>query len=235
MKIRKIYQHEAGQAVAEFGLALLILLPLIFWMLRLGTLFNLKHKAIESARLAVWERAHGADEQAITELITRNIKSGALFTNPSNLEVGLSLTQKPSQHEIKSMADLPRGLGLGADNYYVSEVTVQGDLLLGVKFSANGKYAMLADPWNLTDRDRNRRIDDDDLKDAVKGIFLWFPGIGPATSGAIGTFLDTFEGFQEEIRSFPLVGTILRAAGVDLDIDPRGHPRLDAVPKPSQD
>lgn len=226
--LRKIYQHEAGQAVAEFGLALLILLPLVFWMLRLGTLLNLKHEALEFARLAVWEKAYGQNEKAIDELIRSEIKNAALFSNPASLQVSVIRRRESSRGEFRAMMNIPQRLDLTHDNYYISEVVISGDLLLGTKFSVNGKYAMLADSWNLTDRNHNRRVDDRDLQESLDGIYFW-----PVPSAVVKTVLRTSRQLQHTIRNLPLVGLLLQFIDVEIDIEPGGHPRLNAVPTPS--
>jgi hypothetical protein len=231
--LKKIYQHQTGQAVAEFGIALLVLLTLIFWMLRLGTLLNLRHKAVESARLVVWEKAYGRDENGITQLVESTIRNGALFSPPSDFEINARISRESSRNDYQALLDVPDGLGLKHDNFYVGDIRVTGDLLFGTDFSLRERFVMLADPWNLNDRNGDRRVDDDDLAHAVNGIYFWIPGAGPLTSGAIGSFLNGFSSLQRSIRNLPLVGFLLRFAGIEIDIDPRGHPTLEAVPKPS--
>lgn len=232
--MRKYFDDETGQAVAEFCLALLVLLPLVFWMFRLGAMMNLKHEALECARLATWEKVYGREKHAIKKMITNDLQNSARLIAPQKLESQSGVRAASSRDDFASFVDVPDGLQLNREGYYHGSVRVQGDLLLGVKFELNGKYTMLADPWNLTDRNGNRRIDDEDLAEAVDGIYFWMPGIGKTTSGAIRNFLDSFEGLQKSIRNLPLIGWLLRLSGHELDIDPRGQPRLDIVPQPSE-
>lgn len=231
---RRYFADEAGQAVAEFCLALLVLLPLVFWMFRLGALMNLKHEALECARLAAWEKAYGRDEHAIEKMIKDDLQNSAMLIAPAQIKIKSGVSTASSRDDLVSLLDVPDGLKLNRDGYHLSEVRVQGKLLLGIDFELSDKSMLLADPWNLTDRNGNRRIDDEDLADAVDGIYFWMPGIGKTTSGAIRTFLDSFESLQNTIEGLPLVGWLLRLSGHELDIDPRGHPRLDHVPQPSE-
>lgn len=223
--VKKLYNHEAGQAVAEFGLALLILLPLTFWMLRLGSLLTLNHKVIESARLAVWEKAYGRDEKTIMPMVEADIKNSALFADADQLQI--STVWSKEAVNSSAMLGMSERLGLKQDRYYVSQIKVKGDLLLGVNFSLTGRNAMLVDPWNLTDRDDDQQIDDDDLEEAVDKIFFWMPGIGGMITSKISAFLTTTSTLNT-IFSFPAF-----LLGGTCDIDPSGHPKLDAVPQPS--
>lgn len=233
--LKKIYENQAGQAVVEFAIALMVLLPLTFWMLRLGTLLNVRHKAIESARMVVWERAYGRSEAATKQLVESTVKNGSLFSRPSDIKLTTAMHRESSRSDYRVMLDVPDGLGLKFDNYYVGDIRVNGNLPLGVNFSMRERFVMLADPWNLHDRNGNRKIDNDDLTRAVNGIFFWVPGVGSVTSGAINTFLNGAAKLQSTIRNLPIVGFLLRFAGVEIDIDPRGHPKLEAVPRPSED
>lgn len=223
--IKKLFNHEAGQAVAEFGLALLILLPLTFWMLRLGSLLNLNHKITESARFAVWEKAYGRDEKTIMPMVEADIKNSVLFTDADQLQISTAWNKESVK--FSAMLGMPARLGLKQDRYYVSQIKVQGDLLLGVNFSLNGRNAMLVDPWNLTDRDNDQQVDDDDLEDAVDKLFFWMPGIGGIITSKINVFRTTTSTLNT-IFHFPAL-----LLGGRCDIDPSGHPKLDAVPQPS--
>lgn len=230
---RKYFDDETGQAVAEFCMALLVLLPLVFWTFRLGALLHLKHETIANGRFATWEKAYGRDEHAIDKMIQNDLQNNAMLIAPAQIKVKSGVSAASSRDDLVALLDVPDGLKLNRDGYQLSEVRVRGKLLLGIDFELSDKSILLADPWNLTDRNNNRRIDDEDLADAVDGIYFWVPGIGKTTSGAIRAFWDSFEGLQRKIRNLPLVGWLLRLSGHELDIDPRGHPRLDVVPQPS--
>lgn len=229
--LNKIRQLEEGQAVAELGLALLILLPITFWMLRLGSLLNLKHQTIQFARLAVWEKAYGRDENSIRQMIQKNIKAEALFSDAATITVKTDLTTGSSGGDYKAMLDLADGMKLQRNGYYFAHIRVNGELPFGGDYSLDGKYAMLTDPWSLTDINKNRRIDDGDLQGRINRIYLWFPVVGRATSGPIKEFLDTFESWQRKIRNFPFVSWLLGLK--NLDIAPRGKAKLNIVPPPS--
>lgn len=224
--MRNIAKHEEGQAVAEFSLALLVLLPLVLWMFRLGDLLNLSHKTIEAARLATWEKAYGRNEVSTRELALQTIESGALFAKSSHLQINVELKNESSRDDLAAMLDLPQTLRLGQENYFVSEIEVQGKLLLGIPFSLNRKSALLADPWNLTDQNGDARITDkEDLKKVLEPAHFWIPYAGSAVNSAIRTIVNaTNSGIIKSLASW---------AGQDIDIDPMGNPSLDQVPAPS--
>ena len=119
--VRKLYYTESGQAAAEFCIALLILLPLIFWMLRLGDLLNTKHKTIETVRLASWDKAYGREETEIADLMSKTIEDGALFSSPASYQVTTSFSTETSESDFTWLSRVcvwPDWLDFSYDNYY---------------------------------------------------------------------------------------------------------------------
>lgn len=228
--LRKLLNNNRGQAVAELGLALMILLPLIFWMLRLGDLLNMKHQMIEAARFAVWEKTHGRPDSEIKRMIETDIKSGTLFYG-SALQVNTALGVESSKNDftVFSVADAPAALGLRYDNYFLSRIEARGKTPFGFDYTVTENYAMLGDSWNLTDRDGDQKVTDKDLQASVKGLYFWAPWIGNYSTAGLNTILDKLD----DIQNNSIVKFLASWSGQQLDLDPRGHPRLDQVPPPS--
>lgn len=233
---RKLFHHDAGQAAAEFGLALMVLLPLVLWMLRLGELLNMKHHILGAANLAVWESIHGRKETDIKKMVESELKAGILFSDRSRVKIETTLKVESSKSDfaIVSKSGVPPTLlsdhtDACYENYYLSRIKVNGTLPLGFKYSLTEKYAVLGDPWNLADQNGDGQIADDDLAETVNEIYFWLPGVGPVISKSIKKVLDV----SRDIQDNSFVRTLVRMAGQDLDIDPRGHPSLNQVPSAS--
>lgn len=223
--MKKLYGDSEGQAVAEFSLALLVLLPLVLWMFRFGDLLNLSHKAIEAARLTTWENAYGRSEVSTKELAFETVQSGALFSEPSNLRIKVEVKNESPQENLGAMLDFPKTLSLAQENYYTGEIEVKGKLLLGVPYTLNRKAALLADPWNLTDHDGDARLTDKDLKKVLEPTHFWIPYAGSTINSAIRSIVNAANnGIIKNLASW---------AGQNIDIDPMGNPSLDQVPGPS--
>jgi hypothetical protein len=234
---RKLLHHDAGQAAAEFGLALMVLLPLMLWMLRLGEVLNMKHRMLGAANLAVWERAYGRKETDIKKMVEADLKANILFSDRSRVKIETTLKVESSKRDFKSVSwsGVPPTLlsnhtDACYDNYYLSRIQVNGTLPLGFKYSLAEKHAMLGDPWNLADQNGDRQITNYDLAETVNRIYFWFPGAGRVTTPVINTILNT----GNRILNNGVVRILLRLAGQEPGtIDPRGHPRLNQVPSAS--
>lgn len=228
--IRRLYYTENGQAAAEFCIALLVLVPLIFWMLRLGDLLNAKHKTIETVRLASWEKAYGRKETEIADLMSTIIEEGALFSNPASYQINTSFSTESSKSDLNWLSYVcgwPDWLELSYDNYYQSQITIQGKLPFGLDFTLNENYALLGDPWNLSDQNNDGQIQNEDLETSVNRMYLWMPVVDPNGLEAVNRIINIAE---DVINSSP-VRVLAWIFGSDLDVRPKGHPNLREIPE----
>lgn len=228
--MHKLLRDTQGQAVAEFGLSLLILLPLLLWMLRLGEIMHVKQTAIESARFAAWERAYGRDPADINSLVKKKIAGATIFTRDGAMRAHVETRSGSSKSHMRTLAagigrSMPKALGLRFDNFYRTRVQVSGRLLRGVSYTLTENYALVSDPWHLIDQDNNHRIESSDLEETVNRIYFY-----PVFSARVKQVLD----FAGRLQNHWIVRTLVRWSGQELDIDPRGHAKLDEVPKPAR-
>lgn len=230
--IKNVIQENKGQAVAEFGLSLLILLPLIFWILNFAELLNVRHKITEMTRFSAWEKAYGRTDHDIEERVKNTLNHSSLFSS-SNNSVTIKRKIKSTQHDFYTLSlghnNSPIGrrmiysLGLNEDNHYIYTVECDEKLPFEHHVTLSGHYSIISDSWHLTDKSSNNKIDNKDLEYHVYRIFFW-----PLFNLEIKKFLDIFDKFQYNRWVQELVNLV----GQKLDINPRGHPTLDHVPSP---
>jgi hypothetical protein len=233
MMLERMWRDRCGQAAAEFGLALLILLPLIYGMLRFGELLHEKHKTIECARFAAWEKAYGRRDADIDNRIRSIMREASLFSPHADVNVRIVPRHESTEDDLRTLSlgfsgpfigdKMPKELDLKSNNHYVYTVSVRDRLTLGMNITLRSHCSLIANPWHLTDRNGRNGVDNLDLEDAVYGIYMW-----PVFNNEIETILNLSRRFQDN----GFVRTLVWLTGQSLDIDPRGHPDLGAVPRP---
>jgi hypothetical protein len=240
---RRSATEEEGQALAEFGVALLVLVPLLFWILRFADLLTEKHRVIEMSRSAVWEMANGGEVSDVESRIRSTLSESSLFSSGSDISVDVNIGIQSTEDDLKTLSrsyplyfigtgnPMATDFGLNFNNRYTCGITVR-DRLFGLPVSVSGRCGLIGDSWHLIDAGwfgGNGKIDNDDLEFAVYGVWLW-----PLNSPTLRALLDVNHAIQEsdfmKVLSrwpFDMYSTF------DLDIEPRGHPKLEFVPRPS--
>jgi hypothetical protein len=225
--LKRLIWESEGQAAAEFGLALLVLLPLVFWTLRFTDLMNERMEVIQAARYVVWERAYGRSESDIQAHAAGFLKEASIFSGGSHVSLQVRVNPpRSTRDDMWSLAlPVPEALGLQRNNYYTCSVTMRDQLFNGLNISSTARYGLIADPWHLTDRNRNGSIDNDDLEKAVYGIW------GYPVLDKLNGILDV----SRKIQDSWIIQLLSHIPGIDfsLDIEPRGYPKLESVPMPS--
>lgn len=225
----QLFSEDKGQAVAEFCIALLVLLPLVFWILRFTDFLNERTKGIEMSRYAVWEAAYGRESSDIRERVIEILKSSSFFTSRNSMTVEVNPKTESTRKDILSLSygfghTMPQDLDLKDQNYFTCSIHVKDNLIFGLPVSTTSRYGLISNPWHLTDRNQNGSLDDKDLELAVNGIYFW-----PVFNDQIRQVLD----LSQRIQSNWAVQWLVSITGQSLDIDPRGHPKLDSVPMPA--
>ena len=158
------------------------------------------------------------------------LKKASLFSPQSDVSVNVNINSKTTKNDFLSfrslpaVGNMPNSLGLEQKNHYISRITLNDKLSLGINYSLTSQCGLISDPWHLTDRDNDGNIDNDDLAKAIKGIYFW-PG-----SPIINRLLDITSWLQNNW----FIQLMVSWSGQSLDIDPRGHPNLKQVPKPEK-
>jgi len=226
---KKLWAHEYGQAAAEFGLALIVLMPLLFWILRFAELVNEKHKSIEAARYIVWESGYGRSRSDIRMRVNNMFSNASLFSPQGGLTVTPNAATRSTQGDFiffsNSFLNVPQALGLRFNNHQRANVIVTDELMFGIPVTIRSQAGLITNPWHLHDRNNNSRLDDGDLKDAVYDLHMY-----PFTFLARRVF-DVI-GWLHNNRLMQWIAWFFGQA--PPDVEPRGHTRLDDVPEPNR-
>jgi hypothetical protein len=226
--------RDDGQALAEFGVALLVLVPLLFWILRFADMLTEKHRVIEMSRFAVWEMANGGDASDVEARVQSTLAEASMFSTRSDVSIDVDIGIQSTRTGVVALAvgingedteDYPvsDGLDLNYNNLYTCRIALRHPFLLGLPTAVSDRSALVSDTWYLTDRTGNGEIKDEDLEKAVYGLYFW-----PDLSGAIATVLDVSHTIQDSW----VCDAIEFLMNIDLDIEPWGHPKLENVPQP---
>ena len=243
MSIRSVLKDD-GQALAEFGVALLVLVPLLFWILRFADLLTEKHRVIEMSRFAVWEMANGGEVSDVENRVRSALSEASLFSSGSDISVSVNLGIQSTEDDLQTLNrsypvvfigsgnSMATDLRLNFNNRYTCGITVR-NRLIGLPVSVSGRCGLIGDSWHLIDAGwfgGNGKIDNDDLEFAVYGIWLW-----PLNDPTLRALLDVSHEIQEsEFMKWLSRWPFDMFSTFDLDIEPRGYPKLEFVPRPSQ-
>lgn len=234
--MKKFLKDESGQALVEFALVLFfILLPLVFWMLRFSELIEEKHKLIESVRFATWERAYGRRETDVKNQIKQIMRDASLYTRRSDVTVKFNFTEGSTHNSLKVPSlgfhlnevthNIPEVMELNQETHFSTEIIVEDKLPFNYNVELRDTYGLVSDSWNLTDYNMDNAIDNEDLREHVNKIIFW-----PGPSRTIKKILD----FSNRLSKSYYVQKLVKWAGQELDVEPRGYQKLECIPEQSK-
>ena len=237
MNPKRIIQDQQGQTMAEFAIVLPVLLMLFIWAFQFYDMLAIKHKTIEAARFAAWERAYGSeDDRNVIISRTQNIiqNTQTIINEPENVQADMdilsSLDNSLYFNSVGRIRLWQLGIISGISESDSSFVVTNASATYNLSFTAglasvpiNSNSALVFNSWDL--ETVTGGSSNDHLEDAVGGIFWFIPQLKIINKAfeVINKVLNFIEG-------------ILSILGISLngDIYPMGKVDMYNVPYPEK-